>query len=61
MRKLFMRFCVVLLCFRGKTLQNVTAHFIAYQKSILFVTYCNLIRYKVQQTSMLHFILCVTT
>lgn len=47
MRKLFMRFCVVLLCFRGKTLQIVTAHFIAYLKSILFVTCCNLTRYKV--------------
>ena len=61
MRKLFMRFCVILLCFTAKTLQIVTAHFIAYQKSILFVTYCNLTRYKVLQTSMLHFVLCVTT
>ena len=47
MRKLFMRFCVVLLCFTAKTLQIVTAYFVAYQKSILFVTYYNLIRYKV--------------
>lgn len=47
MRKLFMRFCVVLLCFTAKTLQNVTAYFVAYSKSVLFVTYCNLTRYKV--------------
>lgn len=34
MRKLSMRFCVVLLCFTAKTLQIVTTYFVAYQKSM---------------------------